>query len=249
MITDPILLSIISVAIVSLVSFVGVLTLTIRQETLKKILLYLVAFSAGALLGDVFLHMLPEIMEAGFNAGLSIYILSGIIVSFVIEKIIHWRHCHIPRSKLHPHPFAYMNLFGDAVHNFIDGLIIGASYLVNIPLGIATTLAVVFHEIPQEVGDFGVLLQGGFSKNNALIFNFISALTAVFGAVAAISLNFYLKDSMVFLVAFAAGSFIYIAGVDLIPELHKKFTIKSSILQALAIVLGMAVMYGLILLE
>ena len=142
-----------------------------------------------------------------------------------------------------------MNLFGDAVHNFIDGLIIGASYLVNIPLGIATTLAVVFHEIPQEVGDFGVLLQGGFSKNNALIFNFISALTAVFGAVAAISLNFYLKDSMVFLVAFAAGSFIYIAGVDLIPELHKKFTIKSSILQALAIVLGMAVMYGLILLE
>ena len=130
MITDPILLSIISVAIVSLVSFVGVLTLTIRQETLKKILLYLVAFSAGALLGDVFLHMLPEIMEAGFNAGLSIYILSGIIVSFVIEKIIHWRHCHIPRSKLHPHPFAYMNLFGDAVHNFRTALDILANDLV-----------------------------------------------------------------------------------------------------------------------
>ncbi len=246
---DPILLSLISVFIISLVSFVGVLTLSIKDNALKRILLYLVAFSAGALLGDAFFHLLPEIAETGFKIEFSLFILLGIIASFIIEKLIYWRHCHIPPSKTHTHSFAYMNLFGDAVHNFMDGLIIAASYLVSIPIGVATTIAVIFHEIPQEIGDFGVLLHGGFTKKKALMFNFFSALTAVFGTIIAIFLSTFVEGSMIFLVSFAIGGFIYIAGTDLIPELHKKFSIKSSILQIIALLVGMAVMYSLLLLE
>ena len=173
----------------------------------------------------------------------------GICTSFVIEKFVHWRHCHIPSSKKHPHTFAYMNLFGDAVHNFIDGLIIAASYMVSVPIGIATTIAVVFHEIPQEIGDFGVLLHGGFSKNKALMLNFLTAATAIAGALIALAVSAQIEGSIVFLASFAAGGFIYIAGADLIPELHKRFTIKSSIGQIIALLLGMGVMYLLIFLE
>lgn len=247
---DPLSLSILSVIAVSLISFIGVVTLVAKEITIRKILIYFVGFSAGALLGDAFIHLIPEIVEkSGFGLNISLFVLLGIVASFSIEKIIHWRHCHIPTSRKHPHPIAYMNLFGDVVHNFIDGLIIAASYIVSVPVGMATTFAVVFHEIPQEIGDFGVLLHGGFTKKKALIFNFISALTSVAGALVAISLNFYLQNSIILLVAFAAGSFIYIAGTDLIPELHKKFTIKSSIFQVAAIILGIAVMYWMLLLD
>ncbi|MBI2522885.1 ZIP family metal transporter [Candidatus Woesearchaeota archaeon] len=239
--------SIVSVLIVSLVSFVGILTLSIKTEKLKKILLYLVSFSAGALFGDAFIHLLPEIVEeVGFGLQISLYVTSGIMVSFIIEKFIHWRHCHIPNTKDHIHPFAMMNLFGDGVHNFIDGLIIGASYLVNIPVGIATTLAVILHELPQEIGDFGILLHGGFSKTKALFFNFVTALTAVFGAVVSLLLSSIVGNITTFLIPFAAGTFIYIAGSDLIPELHKEVKVEKSLLQLIAIVLGVLVMLSLL---
>ena len=235
--------SLVSVFIVSSISFLGLLTLAINAEKLKKILLYLVSFSAGALFGDVFIHLLPEIVkEVGFTLKISLYILVGIGFFFIIEKFIHWRHCHIPHSKEHIHPFAMMNLLGDGVHNFIDGIIIGASYLVSIPIGIATTLAVIFHEIPSEIGDFGVLLQGGFSKGKAIFYNFITALTAVFGAVVALLISSFVENITTFLVPFAAGTFIYIAGSDLIPELHKEVEVKKSLLQFVAIVLGVLVM-------
>ncbi len=248
--TDPVTMSLISVIIVSLVSFVGVLTLVLKDVTIRKFLLYFVGFSAGALLGDVFIHLLPEITEiAGFDLSISFYILLGIVASFIIEKAVHWRHCHIPTSKKHPHPFAYMNLFGDAVHNFIDGLIIAASYLVSIPVGIATTIAVIFHEIPQEIGDFGVLLHGGFSKNKALMLNFLTAAVAILGAFVALAISTYIENSITYLASFATGGFIYIAGSDLIPELHKKFSTKSAILETIAIILGILVMYALVFLE
>ena len=241
--------SLVSVFIVSSISFLGLLTLSINSDKLKKILLYMVSFSAGALFGDAFIHLLPEIIEeVGFGLNISIYVMIGIGFSFVIEKFIHWRHCHIPHSKEHIHPFAMMNLFGDGVHNFIDGIIIGASYLVNIPVGIATTLAVIFHELPQEIGDFGVLLHGGFSKAKALFFNFITALTAVFGAIVSLLIGSYVENITTFLVPFAAGTFIYIAGSDLIPELHKEVEIKKSLLQFISIVLGVSVMLFLLLL-
>jgi zinc and cadmium transporter len=186
--------------------------------------------------------------ESGvFSAEISLYVLMGIVSFFFIEKFIHWRHCHIPTSDRHPHPFAYMNLFGDGVHNFIDGLIIGASYIVSIPLGIATTLAVLFHEIPQEIGDFGVLLHGGFSKNRALFMNFLTALTAVAGAAAALVASMYMEGLTLFLVPFAAGNFLYIATSDLIPELKKECGMRKSAGQLIFILLGIGVMYWILL--
>ena len=240
-----------SVFLVSLVSLIGVLTLSFKSSTLKRFLIYFVSFSAGALLGDVFIHLLPGVVEEnGFELSISLYILFGILFSFIIEKIISWRHCHHPTTKEHPHPFAIMNLVGDLMHNFLDGLIIGASYLINVPVGIATTLAVVLHEIPQEIGDFGVLLHGGFSKGKALFLNFITALSAVFGAAVALILATRIESSLGFLIPFAAGNFIYIAGSDLIPELNKyEFTTKGSFLQLATIILGIGVMMALLIWE
>ncbi|MEM2111353.1 MAG: ZIP family metal transporter [Candidatus Bathyarchaeia archaeon] len=243
--------SLMSVFIVSLISLTGLLTLRFKDENSKRMLLYLVSFSAGGLFGDAFFHLIPEAAEeSGLRLHVSLYIMLGIIGSFIAEKFLQWRHCHIPTSKEHPHSFAYMNLFGDAVHNFIDGLIIGGSYLASVQLGISTTLAVIFHEIPQEIGDIGVLIYGGFSKSKALFFNFATALTAVLGTVVALSLGFLKPGSVVFLVPFAAGNFIYIAGSDLIPELHKEEPklIKSA-LQLVAFILGVLILFSLTFLE
>jgi|TARA_Y100000310_G_scaffold315797_1_gene366773 zinc and cadmium transporter len=242
--------TLVSVALVSLLSLVGILTLSIKVENLKKFLIYMISFSAGALLGDAFIHLLPEVInEFGFGLNISIYILLGIGISFIIEKVIHWHHFHFPLDEGHVHPFAIMNLVGDLVHNFIDGLIIGASYLVNIPVGIATTLAVIFHEIPQEISDFGVLLKGGFSKAKALFYNFVTALTSILGAVVALMIGKTVENITVFLIPFAAGTFIYIAGSDLIPELHKgEFKWKKSLMQFVAISLGVIVMLALLVL-
>jgi zinc and cadmium transporter len=244
------LYSLASVILVSLISLIGVFTLAIKDSTLNKILLYFVSFSAGALLGDAFIHLLPDAVESGFTAQISLAVLFGILFSFAVEKVVHWRHCHMPVSADHPHTFAYMNLLGDGIHNFIDGLIIGASYIASIPVGIATTLAVVFHEIPQEIGDFGVLLHGGFKKKKALLMNFITALTAIAGTIAALMIG-NLGGSNPYLLAFAVGTFIYIASSDLIPELHKSNVCEGfsriAFSQLLMLVLGMAVMFLLLL--
>ncbi len=239
--------ALLSVFVVSLISFVGVLSISIRAELLKKLLLYLVSFSAGALFGDAFIHLLPEAVESsGFGLSTSLSILLGILVFFILEKFIHWHHYHDPNSKKHTHPFVITNLFGDTLHNFIDGLIIGTSYLVNLPVGIATTIAVILHEIPQEIGDFGVLLHGGFTKAKALFFNFLTALTAVIGAAAALLIGAHVANITTILVPFAAGGFIYVAGADLIPELHKEIEIKKSFLQLVFFLLGIGIMVALL---
>lgn len=243
------LYSLVSVFVVSLISLIGILTLSINTKKLRKFLIYMVSFSAGALLGDAFIHLLPEAVEEfGFGINTSLYVLSGILVFFVSEKIIKWRHCHMHYHDDHVHSFAVMNLIGDGFHNFIDGLIIAASYLVSIPVGIASTLAVAFHEIPQEIGDFGVLLHGGYTKKKALFFNFLTALTAVLGAIVALLLGNYFENITMFLIPFAAGGFIYIAGTDLIPELHREVKVRKSFLQLLSIILGIASMYFLLFL-
>lgn len=244
-----IIYALLSVSLVSLISLIAILALGIKENILKKILLYLVSFSTGALFGGAFIHLLPEATELlGFGPKMSFYILSGIIFSFIIEKFIHWRHCHNPEhigQKVHS--FAYMNLFGDGVHNFIDGLVIGAAYLVSIPVGIATTIAVVLHEIPQEIGDFGVLLHGGFSKKKAILMNFLTALTAVAGTIIALIIGSHTEHLTLFLVPFAAGSFIYIAGSDLIPELHKETCKKKSFFQLVFFILGILVIASMLL--
>ena len=182
--------SLASVLIVSLLAFAGLFTFSLKAKKLKKLILFLVSFSTGALLGGAFIHLLPEIIEeVGFTLQVSLSLLAGIIIFFILEKFIHWRHCHIPTSKDHPHPFAFMNLVGDGLHNFIDGMLITGSYMVDVKLGITTTIAVLLHEIPQEIGDFGVLIHAGFSKTKALFFNFLSAATAFFGAFLALAIG------------------------------------------------------------
>lgn len=242
--------ALLSVIVVSLVSLVGVFTLSLKLDRLKKIVLYLVSFAAGALMGDVFIHLVPELIEEdSFTLMTSFTILGGIVFSFVIEKFVHWRHCHLPTSEHHPHPIAIMNLVGDGVHNFIDGLIIGASYLISIPAGFATTIAVVLHEIPQEIGDFGVLLHGGFSKSKALFMNFMLALTAIIGVIVPFVLTRYFEPFVSFLVPFAIGTFVYIAGSDLIPELHKETGLRKAFYQLLWFMAGMAIMCLLLFIE
>lgn len=240
-----------SIVIVSLISVVGIVFLTFKTNNLKKILLYLVSLSAGALLGGAFIHLIPEAIEIkdGMDITLSLAILSGIMAFFILEKVIHWRHCHVPTCKDHPHPLGMMNLIGDAVHNFIDGLAIGVGYIVSIPVGVSTTIAVILHEIPQEIGDFGVLLHAGYSKKKALIMNFITALTAVLGAIIAITIGQVFENITQYLAPFAAGGFIYIATADLIPELKKENNLKKSLIQLTFVILGIAIMAALTFLE
>ena len=244
-------LSLCSVILISLISLIGIATFWLKEQQLKKILLYMVSFSVGALFGDAFIHLIPEaIEETGFRLSISLFILFGIIFSFIVEKFLQWRHCHTPTSSNHPHSFAYMNLFGDAIHNLIDGLIIGGSYIVNIQVGIATTLAVIIHEIPQELGDFGVLVHGGFSKKKALSFNLLTALTAIIGTILALMFGSILEGFTPLLLSFAAGNFIYIAGSDLIPEIRKdESNIKKSTIQTISISLGICLMLLLVLVE
>ncbi len=230
----------ISVVIVSLLSFSGLVFISMRQKALDRILLVLIAFASGALLGDAFIHLLPESVEAGLKSSF-IYVILGMLLFFVLEKFIHWRHCH--KGKCDVHPFAYLNLIGDGVHNFIDGLLIAASYLASFQIGIATTIAVIAHEIPQEIGDFGVLVYGGFTRAKALFYNFLSALTAVAGALIGYFSVAYFNTAV--LVPFAAGGFIYIAATDLIPELHKKTKISESVEQLIFIVVGIGLMWAL----
>jgi zinc and cadmium transporter len=240
------LYAIISVVIISCISLIGIITLAWNRERLNTILIYFVSFAAGALLGDAFLHLLPHtVNEHGWHLMTSIAVLTGITVSFILEKFIHWHHDHTLDNVK---PFAFMNLFGDAVHNFIDGLIIGATYLASIPAGIATTIAVAFHEIPQEIGDFAVLLHGGFSKAKALLLNFAVAVVAILGTLLALLLG-DIHGFKEFLIPLAAGGFIYIAAADLIPELHKNGTTRQSLYQLIGFLLGVAIMFGLTLFE
>jgi zinc and cadmium transporter len=244
------LYSLASVFIVSFVSFAGIFTLMIKEGMLKKILLFLVSFSAGALIGDSFIHLLPQVVEtSGFTLEIAFSLMAGILLFFVLEKFIQWRHCHIPTSAKHPHPLAMMNLVGDGFHNFIDGMIIAGSYLVNVNVGIATTLAVVLHEIPQEISDLGVLLHSGLSKNKALLYNFMSALVSVIGAIFALLIGGISTRFLSLLAPFTIGGFIYIASADLIPELQKETDPKKSALQFLGLLLGIAVMFSLLLFE
>jgi len=227
--------------IVSLISFIGVISLLLKKNLLNKILLLLISFSAGALIGGAFLHLIPEAVEKGGHSEVYLFVIVGFIFFFILEKYLHWRHCH--KDKCDIHTFTYLNLVGDGVHNFIDGLIIGSSFVVNVNFGLATSFAIIMHEIPQEIGDFGVLVYGGLNKNKALFYNFLSALTAVLGTVIGYVLANTSDAFLKLLMPVAAGGFIYIASCDLIPELHKQQDIKKATLSMAVFILGVAFMY------
>lgn len=240
--------TLVSVLIVSAISLLGATVMIIKEKFIKRVLIFMVAFSAGALLGDVFIHLLPELAdEGGLTLMSSFYILVGIIIFFILEKIIHWRHCHLSACKDHPHPLAFMNLVGDAVHNFIDGVLIAGSFMLSIPVGIATTVAVILHEIPQEMGDFGVLLHAGMKPRKALMFNFLSALTAIAGALAVLIIGQNIELTEI-IIPITMGGFLYIANSDLIPELHKETKISYSLMQLLSLIVGVGIMFLLLFL-
>lgn len=238
---DTLFLIILSAFLVSLISFIGIFTLSLNEKILKKTLFYFVALSVGGLMGGAFLHLLPEAIEKLGDARAFLYVLIGFFLFFIIEKIIHWRHCHDGHCPIHT--FAYMNLIGDGIHNFIDGLIIATGFVVNPGLGIASTAAIFLHEIPQEIGDFGVLVYGGVDKKKALLLNFLTAVTAVLGGIIGFYLLSFAENISGFLLAFAAGGFLYIAASDLIPEIRKEADIKKSFLNFGIIFLGIFSMY------
>ena len=227
--------------IISLISLIGIFTLMIKEKLLQKILLFLVSLSAGALMGGAFIHLLPEAQEKYRDGNMFLIVLLSFIFFFFVEKLLHWRHCH--KGECEIHTFGYMNLFGDAVHNFIDGLVIAATFLTDIKLGIATSLAVFLHEIPQEIGDFGVLLYSGFGRKKAIISNFLVALTAVFGGLIGYFLSFSIDRFTTYLLPFTAGGFIYIAASDLMPEIRKETNLKKSLVSFAIFIVGILLMF------
>lgn len=234
------LLILISVFIVSLISLIGVITLAVREKLLKAILFSLVAFSAGALIGGAFLHLIPEAIEKSSMDAVFIYVILGFVLFFVLEKYFYWRHCH--DGVCHTHAFTYLNLIGDGLHNFIDGLVIAGSFAVSNSVGIFTVFLVIIHEIPQELGDFGVLVYGGFTKKKALFYNFLSALTAFIGAIAGYIISHRIHSFSSILLSVTAGGFIYISSADLVPEIHKETNSGKSGLSLAFFFLGIIVM-------
>jgi zinc and cadmium transporter len=260
-----------SVVLVSLISLAGLSFFALKKKQISgSTLLLLVSLSVGTLIGGAFLHLLPEAVEQnGFGVDMSIAILFGFIVFYLLESFVHLHHSDLTQARRKPnndqqkddnkhalkhhHHHAYhlgiMNLVGDGVHNFIDGLVIAGSYFVSVPVGIATTIAVIVHEIPQELADFGVLLYSGLSRMRALFYNLGSGLLAVLGAIVGLLIGNRSEILVGYLLPFAAGGFIYIAAANLIPELQNEKGIKSSITQLAMIILGIMMMVGLLYLE
>jgi len=233
--------ALISTFLISLISLVGIITLAIKDKFLQGILFCLIGFSAGALIGGAFLHILPEALERNNSIAVFYYLILGIILFFLLERYLHWRHCH-EEGACKTHAFTYLTLVGDGFHNLIDGMVIAASFMVSTKLGLVTTLAIILHEIPQELSDFAVLVYGGFTKKKALLFNFASALMAMIGAVAGFFLTSLSVNFSNFILPLTAGGFIYIATSDLIPEIHKESNQRRATLAFIAFLFGIIFM-------
>jgi len=231
---------IIATFLVSLISFIGVIALSLRKKLLEKLLLLMISLSAGALIGSAFLHLIPEVSKSLSTMAISAYVLLGFTLFFLIEKVLRWRHCHEKECKIHP--FSYLILTGDAIHNFSDGLIIAASFVVSPLIGLTSTMAIALHEIPQEIGDFAVLVYGGMKPKKAIFLNFIVALTAIFGGILGFFLASYISSVSTIILPIAAGGFIYIASSDLLPELRKESKLNKSLLDFIIFLMGIALM-------
>jgi len=230
-----------------LVAIIGAMIFLSFKQKSHKSLIYFVSFTTGALLGGAFLHFLPEAAAELSLAKTTLLTLAGFIIFFFLETYLHWHHCHTHECDEHGHshdkekPFAQLLLYGDAIHNFIDGIIIASSFIISIPFGIITSILIIAHELPQEISDFAVLIYGGYSKKKALIYNFLSQLTAVLGGI----LGYFflgLRDQAVYLLPIAAGGFLHIAISDLIPEIFKEKDPLKRITNMLIIVAGILVL-------
>ncbi len=236
--------ALLSSVIISLVAIAGVLPLYFKKKISNRLLTLLLSVSVGTLLGCVFLQLLPEFLSEKYTLGLAINLMVGFLSFFILENFIH-SHCNNEEHKKKlscdsKKPLGLLNIVGDAIHNFVDGLVIGATYMVSIPLGIGASISIALHELPQEIADFGILIYAGYSKKKALLYNFLSATTAIIGTVIGLFLSSKLTNFNSFILPFIAGVFIYIAASNLIPELHKHSDIKVSILNVFSIVFGFA---------
>jgi len=224
----------------SAIALVGSVTLILKEETLQRIILPLVAFAAGSLIGGAFFHMIPAgIAQSGNSTVFYVWILAGFSAFFALEQLLNWRHCHRV-SENHKRPLTYLILIGDGLHNFIGGLAIAGIFIADIRLGIMAWLAAAAHEIPQELGDFGVLVHGGWEKRKALMFNVLSALSFLVGGLLAYVLSFNIDTS--FLIPFAAGNFIYIGASDLVPEVKEHESLRVNIVNFIAFLAGLTLM-------
>jgi zinc and cadmium transporter len=231
-------LALASVGIVSLVSLVGLTVVRVNERRLRQGMPVMVAFAVGGLLGASFLELLPESYAAiGKSAGF--WLLPGVGFFFLLEAVF-WTHGHRFYQDKGGRPVGYLSLLADSIHNFTDGVVIGAAYLTDLNAGIATTIAVLAHEIPDEMGNFFVLLYSGFSKTKALALNFVSALTAVLGTLLVLAVGDFTPSASARILAFAGGGFVYIACSDLIPELHAERKLKRSLLQLVSMTAGVA---------
>jgi zinc and cadmium transporter len=226
--------------VMSAIAMVGSVTLVLKEETLQRIILPLVAFAAGSLIGGAFFHMIPAgIAKSGNTTGFYVWILAGFSVFFALEQFLHWHHCHRASANC-KRPLTYLILIGDGLHNFIGGLAIASIFIADIRLGIMAWLAAAAHEIPQELGDFGVLIHGGWEKRKALMFNVLSSLTFLAGGLFAYVASFNFDVS--FLIPFAAGNFLYIGASDLVPEVKGHENLRINIVNFLAFMSGLALM-------
>jgi len=242
------LYTLISVILVSLLSLIGIVTISINESISRRAVFVLVSVAVGALFGDAFIHLLPEAFsKSDGQVETSLFVMA--FAFFILEKFLRWRHAHILDQSNPVLPVGSMILVGDGLHNLFDGMLIAASYLVSLPLGIATTIAVILHELPQEIGDFAVLLHAGYSRSKALLFNLLSASFAIVGAIIGLIVGAGVEDFSVIMLPLTAGGFIYIAGSDLVPELQKERKPSQSLLQIVAMGTGVGLMLLLLLLD
>ncbi len=228
--------------LMSAIALVGAFTLLLRKETFDRLILPLVALAAGSLIGGALFHMIPASLASRFLSPIQVmgWLAAGFVTFFALEQFLHYHHCH-RRSSACRKPLSYLILIGDGIHNFLGGFAVAGSFLVDIRLGMTTWLAAAAHEVPQEFGDFAALVHGGMSKRNALLLNFVSALAFPLGAAATYFISFQINTD--FLIAFAAGNFLYIGASDLVPEVNKARGIRENFVHFFSFLAGLALLF------
>jgi zinc and cadmium transporter len=241
-------MAIISVLTISLFSIFLIFLIISRFKNISTFTFLLVSLAVGTLLGDAFIHLIPQSFESiDSQVTTSLLVLLGIIIYFILEKILRFRHCHQPdcHEDIHQHVVP-LSIIGDSLHNFFDGIVIAASFQVNIPLGIATSLAVLLHEIPQEIGDFAIMLHHRYSLKKALFLNLVSGAFSLLGVLTTFIFSQFIQNFSLYLLPVTAGAFIYLASSDLIPELHRHSPKPSlSLIQLSLLIIGIILMYSL----
>jgi len=239
-----------STFLISLIAWIGVLTLFLKEELLDKILLVLVALATGGLIGGAFLHLLPRAIQeygAEDTTPLFLYLIFGFSLFYLLEQFINWHHSH---TATHEHqPVSYLVLVSDTLHNFIDGMVIAGAFLLGVDVGTVTAVAIALHEIPQEIGDFGVLVYSGFNRTQALVLNYLTQATVILGGVVGYYLAGVVEGIETFLLPFAAGNFIYIASSDLIPEIKHEENTQMAVVYFGVFLFGVLLMLGIRLLR